>query len=98
MSRRYQVTPEAQTQIDAIGVFIAQDSVDAALRVLDSLEEAFEQLADMPDIGHTRADLTDKPVKFWAVFSYLVIYDPASDPVRIVAVVHGARDLGRILS
>lgn len=65
MSRRYQVTQEAQSQLDAIGTFIAQDSVDAALRVLDSLEEAFEQPADMPDIGHMREDLTDKPVKFY---------------------------------
>ena len=27
-------------------------------------------------IGHTREDLTSRPVKFWSVYSYLVVYDP----------------------
>ena len=41
--------------------------------------------------------MTQRAVKFWSVFSYLVVYDPASDPVIIVAVVHGARDVEQIL-
>ena len=40
----------------------------------------------MPGIGHSREDLTDKPVKFSTVFLYLLIYDPASDPLEIMAV------------
>jgi antitoxin ParD1/3/4/toxin ParE1/3/4 len=65
--------------------------------VYGELEHAFELLADNPEIGHLREDLTDRPVKFWSVFSYLVAYDPARDPLRIVAVVHGARDVERLL-
>lgn len=45
MNPRYRLTPTAQENVDAICAFIAQDSVDAALRVWDSLEHAFEQLA-----------------------------------------------------
>lgn len=97
MRRSFRLTPEARQQVDEIGEFIAQDSIDAALRVYDALEEAFELLADNPDIGHTREDLTDRPVKFWSVFSYLVIYNPTSDPLKIVSVMHGARDVGRLL-
>ena len=97
MSRSYQLTPEARRQVDAIGDFIAEDSLDAAFRVYDALEDAFALLAENPGIGHTREDLTDRPVKFWTVFSYLVIYDAASDPLRILAVVHGARDVEQIL-
>lgn len=54
-------------------------------------------LAENPGIGHTREDLTDRPVKFWSVFSYLVIYNPASDPLEIISVVHGGRDVGQLL-
>jgi antitoxin ParD1/3/4/toxin ParE1/3/4 len=36
-------------------------------------------------------------VKFWTVFSYLVVYDPASVPLSIIAVLHGARDIERLL-
>lgn len=95
MSHGYRLSPEARDQVDAIGAFIAQDSVDAALKVYDALEEAFERIADNPEIGHTREDLTDRPVKFWSVFSYLVVYDPARDP--LITVVHGARDVEQIL-
>jgi hypothetical protein len=45
----------------------------------------------MPEMGHTREDLTERPVKFWSVFSYLVVYDPASRPLTVLAVLHGAR-------
>ncbi|MBP7777543.1 MAG: type II toxin-antitoxin system RelE/ParE family toxin [Acidobacteria bacterium] len=97
MNHRYRLSPEARDQVDAIGAFIAEESVDAALRVYDALEEAFELIADNPGLGHTREDLTHRPVKFWGVFSYLVVYDPAGDPVTIIAVVHGARDVEQLL-
>lgn len=97
MSGRYQLTPEAQAQVDAIGAFIAEDSLEAALKVYDALEKSYEQLARMPEMGHTREDLTDRPLKFWSVYSYLVVYDPASDPLQIIAVLHGARDVERVL-
>ena len=51
----------------------------------------------MPGMGHTRADLSARPLKFWSVYSYLVVYDPASTPLTVVAVLHGARDIENIL-
>ena len=48
MRRDYQLTPSAQRHVEEVGAFIAEDSVDAALRVYDALEEAFELLADNP--------------------------------------------------
>jgi antitoxin ParD1/3/4/toxin ParE1/3/4 len=47
--------------------------------------------------GHQRQDLTPLPVKFWLVFSYLVVYDPAARPLAIVRVLHGRRDVEAIL-
>ena len=97
MSPRYQLTPSAQRDVDQITDFIAEDSVEAALRVHDALEEAFRHLAEMPGMGHTRVDLTVRPVKFWSVYSYLVVYDPASTPFTVIAVLHSARDVGSLL-
>ena len=48
MSHRYRLAPEARDQVDAIGAFIAQESVDAALKVYDALEEAFERSLSIP--------------------------------------------------
>jgi plasmid stabilization system protein ParE len=97
VSKRYQLTEAAQRNVDEIGAFIAEDSIEAALKVYGALEEAFERLAENPGIGHTRPDLTDRPVKFWSVFSYLVVYDPATVPLTVLAVLHGARDVEQLL-
>jgi plasmid stabilization system protein ParE len=97
VSRGYRLTPSAQRDVELITDFIAEDNVDAALRVHDALEEAFRHLAEMPAMGHAREDLTDRPVKFWNVYSYLIVYDPASSPLTVIAVLHGARDVEHIL-
>ena len=97
MSQRYRLTPEAQANVDKIGAFIATENVEAALRVLDAFDEAFTLLAARPELGHKREDLTDRPVKFWRVYSYLIVYDPASAPLSITAVLHGSQDVQRLL-
>jgi plasmid stabilization system protein ParE len=93
----YRLTSEARANLDEICAFVAEDSSDGALRVLDAFERAFGQLVAMPGIGHAREDLTTRPVKFWNVYSYLVVYDPASTPLTIIAILHGARDIERLL-
>ena len=84
MSQAYRLTERAEADVEAIADFIAGDSVDAAVKVVLSLEEAFVLLASRPGIGHLREDLTDRPLKFWSVYSYLVVYDPARDPLTII--------------
>ena len=97
MTQAYRLTERAEADVDAITDFLAADNIDAAVRVVLALEDAFVLLASRPGIGHARADLTDRPLKFWSVYSYLVVYDPASDPLTIIAVLHGARDVAESL-
>ena len=97
MSQAYRLTERAEADVEAIADFIAADSIDAAVKVVLALEEAFVLLASRPGVGHARDDLTDRPLKFWSVYSYLVVYDPAGDTLTIVAVLHGARDVAQIL-
>ncbi len=97
MSKAYRLTPEAQAGVEEICAFVAEDSIDAALRVLEEFERAFDQLAATPGLGHKREDLTRRPVRFWGVFSYLVVYDPEGTPLTVIAVLHGARDIKRLL-
>lgn len=60
--------------------------------------EAFDLLAEMPGIGHSREDLTSLPVLFWPIkqTSYAAIYKNAS-PVEIIRVVHWRRDIATLL-
>jgi antitoxin ParD1/3/4/toxin ParE1/3/4 len=48
-------------------------------------------------MGHLREDLTDEPVRFWSVYSYVIVYDPETQPLQILRILHGARDVRRVL-
>ena len=91
------LTPAAEGDLLKILEYLEGDNPNAILRVVDALDEAMQLLADNPGIGHVRTDLTDADVRFWSVFKYLVIYRPRTKPLQIVRVLHGRRDVKRIL-
>jgi antitoxin ParD1/3/4/toxin ParE1/3/4 len=90
---RYNLTPEADQDLDDIWEYIAQDDIEAADRWDAKLRNAFRMLARNPSAGHTRKDLTDQPVLFWPLGKYLIIYRIQSDEILILAVTQGARDI-----
>jgi antitoxin ParD1/3/4 len=97
----YLLTPQAEDDLFDIWSYIAQDSLSAADRVEAEIYAAFTFLAATPHVGHVRSDLTDRNVRFWTLphFSYYVIvYDPAFQPLRIIRVLHGATDIPRRLA
>lgn len=94
---RYILSPEAREDLDEIADYIARDSPKAARRVMEELKAAMVRLAQMPGIGHLREDLSDEPLRFWPVFSYLIIYRAERKPLQVVRVLHGARDVRSIL-
>jgi antitoxin ParD1/3/4/toxin ParE1/3/4 len=47
----------------------------------------------MPGQGHERKDLTRRPVLFFPLYSYLIVYQPDVDPIRIMAVLRGTRNI-----
>jgi plasmid stabilization system protein ParE len=93
----YQISSEAQDDLFEIWQRIAQDNVDLANRIEGEFYALFESLVRMPGQGHSRKDLTKRPVLFFPLYSFLVIYDPESKPLRIMAVLRGKRNVRRIL-
>ena len=93
----YVLGPDAVLDLEDIWDYIATDSIDAADRWIETLFAGFETIAEMPGIGHTRKDLTPFPVLFWTVGAYLIIYRSTSEPVEIVAVTQGSRDIPSFL-
>jgi toxin ParE1/3/4 len=94
---RFKLSDPAGEDLRDIRDYISRDSVAAARRVIAQLREAFRGLAQMPGKGHVRDDLSSRPLRFWPVGSYLVVYDPKRRPLEIVRVLHGARDIDAIL-
>lgn len=97
MSSKPFITDEALADIDDIWFFIAHDSIAAADKVVDDIYEAADFLADNPGIGHIREDLADTSLRFWRVHSYLIAYRPDTDPLEIVRILSGYRDVSQLL-
>ena len=49
-------------------------------------------------MGHMRPDVTSEPLRFWSVYSYVVIYRVEADHIEIVRVLSGYRDIQTMLS
>lgn len=99
MSRysRYEVTDEAHYDIQEIWSFIAANSLDAADRHIRKLYGQFTLLAENPQIGHTRKDLTESGILFWPVGDYLILYRALPNCIEILAVTQGNRDIPSLL-
>jgi plasmid stabilization system protein ParE len=85
----YEVSAEAQLDLIQIWQRIAQDSIELADRVEGEFYSLFESLAHMPGQGNSRRDLTKRPVLFFPLHSFLVVYQPEVNPIRIMAVLRG---------
>jgi toxin ParE1/3/4 len=91
---RYRLSPEAARDLEDIKLYLVEQAGPTVARyVLRRLRQAMMFLAATPGVGHKRSDLTDEDVRFWSVFSYLIVYIPHMRPIGIARVLHGARDL-----
>jgi toxin ParE1/3/4 len=91
---RYRLSPEAQGDLTDVKQYLmGEGGARLARYVLGEIRSGLQFIAANPGAGHSREDLTDEPVKFWPIFSYLVVYDPAMKPVGIARVLHGSQDL-----
>ena len=98
MTAGYVLGSAAQFDLEEIWEYIATGSTDAADRWIDGLFDTFDVLGRTPNIGHKREDITSWPVLFWPVGAYLIIYRAERNPIEIVAVTQGARDIPAFLS
>jgi toxin ParE1/3/4 len=81
---------------------VEQDASEAAFRFVDAVEESVRQLSLMPEMGMPKAarnpDL--KGLRFWPVKGFeefVIFYLIQKEEVRVIRVLHGKRDTGRVL-
>jgi toxin ParE1/3/4 len=90
----YRLSQDAARDLDEIAEYISvQTSVERAMRVWSDLRKGCRELAEMPTMGHFRDDVLSRKYRFWTVDSYVIVYRWEGDPIKVVAIVHGARDL-----
>ena len=94
--------PAADADIDDIAAYIAHDSMDAALRFLDAIDDTLRLIREHPKrqalYGFRNERLHD--VRRRAVIGFpkfLIFYRVSGRVVEVIRVLHGARDLTRAL-
>ena len=98
MKRRYILAPEAALDLAEIWHYVRRKaSLEMADKVESVIRDRLVFLAATPGGGHRREDLTDEPVMFFPVYSYLIVYRIGAKPLRVVAILHGYRDIARLL-
>ena len=96
----YRFTPEAAADLFDIWSYIASDNVEAADRVEAAIYDACSFVAQRSLSGQVRKNLTNRPVRFWTVQrfpNYILVYRPDTQPVQIIRILHGKRNVQRIL-
>jgi toxin ParE1/3/4 len=90
--------PRAREDIKQIAAYIKEDSPQSSLAFRHTLENIYEVLLELPEIGTTRnyhnpemKGLRMLPVRKFD--KYLIFYRSTLEGLEIVRVVHGARDL-----
>ena len=84
--------PLAAADVLDIWDYIAEDSVDAADRWVDSLDEKLHVLATQPLMGRARDEL-HVHLRSFPFGWYVIFYVPLEDGIDVVRVLHSARDI-----
>jgi len=87
-----QLRPLAAEDIAEIWSPIADDSLRAADRWVDQLDEQFQLLPTQPRMGCARDELSPG-LRSFAFGRYVIFYEPIDKGIDAVRVLHSARDV-----
>ncbi len=82
--------------------YVLEDAFEAAMRFLDAVDESIDAICQMPHLGAPKQlkNPTLEGLRFWAVKGFediLIFYIVQPEFLRVVRVLHGKRDVKKIL-
>ena len=94
-----QVHRTSRAELDLLNIweFIADDSLEAADRLIRNIHSRCQTLSESPLSGHKREDLAPN-LRSCALGNYVIFYRPAADGIEVIRVLHGARDIPTIFA
>jgi toxin ParE1/3/4 len=87
-----ELAPAAHADLAAIGLYIAKDNPARALSFVDELEACAMRIGAQP-LAHPARDGISPGLRSAVHGRYLILFRNLPDVVRIVRILHGARDL-----
>jgi len=93
-------TEKSSFDLQSIHEYISKDSKIYAVRFVKSLVKATKRLEDMPLSGRIVPEFENKEFREIIFRNYRIVYRLVgrNNDVEILAVVHGARDMKRLIS
>jgi toxin ParE1/3/4 len=92
MARGWRWRPLAEADATEIWNWIAADSPDAAMDMLERFEDVARMLAEFPEAGVERSSLMDD-LRSFTVAGYILFYRPVRSGIEIVRIIHSRRDI-----
>ncbi|MCL2348691.1 MAG: type II toxin-antitoxin system RelE/ParE family toxin [Planctomycetaceae bacterium] len=97
MSLHVIVVPRARQDILEIADYLADQSLEIAMRFLDQAEASFERLSQMPELGTVCQVRQPETLgtHVWPVAGFpnhLIFYQSEPEFLRIIRLLHGARE------
>lgn len=89
-------TTQAHEDLLEVWLHVARDSLERADRLIDAIERRCQLVAEFPEMGRSREELMAE-VRSTVVRPYVVFYRVVEDGIEVLRVVHGARDISRML-
>jgi toxin ParE1/3/4 len=83
-------TADSRSDLTAIWLYIAQDSVAAADRWIERIDRTLRLLASHPGIGEA-VDHLHLGTRRFNVGSYQLFFEPLEDGIRLLRVYHASR-------
>lgn len=98
----YSISEKAESDLDELAAYIAQDNIEIATLLYDMAKETYEQLCHNSMIGREYFSKKKKlkGVRFFPIIkfsNYLVFYKVVEDGVLIIRVLHGNRHISKII-
>lgn len=94
--RRFRIAAQAKRDLNDIWDYVAERStLRVADTTLDEIQRGFPLLAQFPEMGVLRKELTPT-LRSFVVGEFLIFYRPIKGGIEIARVLRGSRDIERL--
>ena len=88
------MTRQSRTDLVEILLYIRRDNPRAAKRLLRTINDKLQLLAEFPGLGRPREELA-RSLRSFPIGNYVVFYRPIEPGIQLIRVLHGGRDQRR---
>ncbi len=88
-------TLRSRDALDEAAAYVAQDSPETAVDLVERALDAADSLDTLSERGHIVSELDIPTVREIFVHKYRLVYEVAPSKITVIGFLHGARDFNR---